>query len=74
MAKPKQKFIQKAIKRPGRLHRLLGKSEDEEITEAELNMLERRAKRMGGKRGKSLLAAVNLARRLKKMARRRKRR
>ena len=59
---PKRKFIQKAIKRKGRLRRLLNKRPGETITEEELDMLERRARSKGDK---SLLEAVLLARRLK---------
>ena len=53
-----KKWIQKAIKRPGRIRRLLGKKEGEKITMADLDRLEARAK---GNR--SLQAAINLARR-----------
>lgn len=56
------KFIQKAVKQPGRLRAMLHKKPGEEITQAELNTLEAKARRT---KNRSLMSAVQLARRFK---------
>lgn len=56
-----KKFIQSAIKRPGRLRRMLGKKPGEKITSAEFASLAKKAKKT---KNKSLASAVSLGRRL----------
>jgi hypothetical protein len=60
-----KQFIANAIQHKGRLRNMLHKKPGEKITPAELAMLENKAKKMGGAAGKSLMGAVNLARRFK---------
>lgn len=60
-----KKWIGRIGLKEDRLRKMLHKKEGEKITSAELDMLERRAKRIGGKAGKSLMGAVALARRFK---------
>lgn len=64
----KKKWIQKAIKRPGRLHKHFGIAEDKNIPmsriNAEIRKLKKKAKRT--KSETSLLRALNMAKTLKK--------
>ena len=58
----KEKWIQGAIKRPGRIQRLCRRLGHKSVSKSCLDELERRAKKRGDR---SLLSAVNLARRFK---------
>lgn len=57
-----KKWIQKAIKHPGRVHEYLGIPEDEEIPMGKLDAAIEKVKGTGDK---SLLSALQLAKRLK---------
>ena len=64
------KWIQKAIKRPGALHKAAGVPKGKKIPASKLNALEKKAEKTGNTR---LKRQVNLAKTLKKINRRRKR-
>ena len=77
------RWIQKAIKRPGRIKRLLKRwygsrafTKSGEIKHSYLYKAKRRVKRTmpPGERRRSLLSAINLAIRLEKFSKRKKRR
>lgn len=57
-----EKWIQKAIKHPGRVHKYLGIPEDEEIPMSKIDAAIEKVKGTGDK---SLLSALELAKRLK---------
>ncbi len=61
-SKRKRKWIQKAIKRPGRITRLCQQMGHKKVTEACLEKLKKRAKKTGDR---SLMSAVNLAKRFR---------
>lgn len=66
-AKRKKKWIQKAIKRPGRLHKHFGISGDKTIPMSKINaeIKKLKAKKKRTKSDTSLLRALNMAKTLK---------
>lgn len=66
MAERKQKFIQKAIKKPGALHRQLGVPEDEKIPESKLKAAAKKGNTKLAKRARLALTLEKLPHRGRK--------